>query len=68
LRCWLAVFFTWILLGSGHSFSFDLFVREDVALSVFVRGLHEFVVGGINGFSLFIELVFVSITSVDSLV
>jgi hypothetical protein len=38
LCCWLAVFFAWSLLGSGYYFSFNFFVREDVALSVFVRG------------------------------
>jgi hypothetical protein len=48
----------------GQSFSFDFFVWEDVALSVFVRGLHEFVVNGIDGLSVFVQLVLISITAV----
>jgi hypothetical protein len=64
VRFWLVVFFAWSLLGSGHSFSFDFFVWEDVALSVFIRGLHEFVFGGIDKLSVFVQLVFVSITAV----
>jgi hypothetical protein len=35
-------------------------------MSVFIRGLHEFVVGGINGPSVFVQLMLVSITAVDS--
>jgi hypothetical protein len=53
------------LLCSGISFSFEFIVWEDVALIVFVLGLHEFVVGGINGLSVFVYLVIVSITAVD---
>jgi hypothetical protein len=47
-------------------FFFDFIVREDVALSVFIRSLHEFVVGGINGLSVVVQLMLVSITAVDS--
>jgi hypothetical protein len=66
LRFWLAVFFSWSSLNIGHSFSFDFFVWEDVALSVLVRGMHKFVVSEIDGLSVFVQLVLISITAVVS--
>jgi hypothetical protein len=47
-------------------FFFQVHRREDIALSVLIRGLHEFVIGGINGLSVFVQLMLVSITAVDS--